>query len=135
MPTACEHCSIAECFSDIVACVTDGLYNLMHFYKCRGPYCVAIETYIAETDEDLTFFVSDVIELIERVDDSWLKGQCGGNIGIFPQSFVEIERDLPPSGMREEPRTSPDLKGDEATSGTTVPITTQVLAFSLFCVW
>ena len=98
----------------------DGLCNWKHFFQCRGPYCVAIESYIAETDEDLTFFVSDVIELIERIDDNWLKGRCGGNTGIFPQSFVQIERDLPPSGMQQEPLPSPDRKEDKATSGTTV---------------
>lgn len=78
---------------------------------------MGVETYIAETDEDLTFFGSDIIELIERIDDNWLKGRCGRNIGIFPQSFVQIERDLPPSGMREEPLSSPDIKDDVTTAG------------------
>ena len=104
----------------ILPCVVIGFVIGCIFFQCRGPYCVGIESYIAETDEDLTFFVSDVIELIERIDDNWLKGRCGGNTGIFPQSFVQIERDLPPSGMQQEPLPGPDHKEDEATSGTTI---------------
>ena len=52
---------------------------------------------MAETTEDLSFVPGDVIELVERVDESWLKGYLRGQVGIFPQAFVRIERDFPSS--------------------------------------
>lgn len=28
--------------------------------------------------------------VIRRVDDNWIEGKLGDNIGIFPKSFVEV---------------------------------------------
>ena len=56
---------------------------------------MAIDEFVAETAEDLSFVPGDVIELVERIDESWLKGYLGGQVGIFPQAFVRIERDFP----------------------------------------
>ena len=74
---------------------------------CSGPYCVAIDQFIAETGDDLSFEPGDVIELLERVDDGWLKGYLNGQIGMFPQVFVTIERDLPTSQPAESKPSQP----------------------------
>eukprot|EP00731_Ephydatia_muelleri_P027528 Em0019g401a len=56
-----------------------------------GPHCVAFDT---EKGDELTFVTGDVIELLGRVDQDWLRGRLGGKEGLFPAQFVEIKIDL-----------------------------------------
>lgn len=44
---------------------------------------------------ELTLADGDVVQIIERVGNEWLRGQHRGRQGIFPSSFVEIVEDLP----------------------------------------
>lgn len=37
----------------------------------------------------------DVIKLLSRVGNEWLKGELHGKEGIFPAAFVEVIEDLP----------------------------------------
>ena len=45
----------------------------------------------------------DVIELLGRVDQDWLRGRLGGKAGLFPAQFVEIKIDLPPPAIEVPP--------------------------------
>ncbi len=42
--------------------------------------------------EDLTFFAGDMIDHVEKVDDSWSRGVLRGSLkeGLFPTSFIEV---------------------------------------------
>uniref|UniRef100_A0A3Q0S7S7 Neutrophil cytosolic factor 2 n=1 Tax=Amphilophus citrinellus TaxID=61819 RepID=A0A3Q0S7S7_AMPCI len=50
---------------------------------------VALHSYESSNPEDLNFQQGDKITLLSRVNQDWLEGQCNGNTGIFPASFVE----------------------------------------------
>uniref|UniRef100_A0A8C9Y7B1 Neutrophil cytosolic factor 2 n=1 Tax=Sander lucioperca TaxID=283035 RepID=A0A8C9Y7B1_SANLU len=50
---------------------------------------VALHSYVSSNPEDLSFHQGDTITLLSRVNQDWLEGQCNGNTGIFPASFVE----------------------------------------------
>uniref|UniRef100_A0A671TYF5 Neutrophil cytosolic factor 2 n=1 Tax=Sparus aurata TaxID=8175 RepID=A0A671TYF5_SPAAU len=50
---------------------------------------VALHSYESSNPEDLNFHQGDTITLLSRVNQDWLEGQCNGNTGIFPASFVE----------------------------------------------
>ncbi|XP_053714382.1 neutrophil cytosol factor 2 isoform X1 [Synchiropus splendidus] len=50
---------------------------------------VALHSYESSSPEDLTFQQGDTIMLLCRVNQDWLEGQCHGQTGIFPASFVE----------------------------------------------
>ncbi|XP_031728272.1 neutrophil cytosol factor 2 [Anarrhichthys ocellatus] len=50
---------------------------------------VALHSYESPNPEDLNFHQGDTITLLSRVNQDWLEGQCNGNTGIFPASFVE----------------------------------------------
>ncbi|XP_035517423.1 neutrophil cytosol factor 2 isoform X2 [Morone saxatilis] len=50
---------------------------------------VALHSYESSNPEDLNFQQGDTITFISRVNQDWLEGQCNGNTGIFPASFVE----------------------------------------------
>ncbi|XP_029384589.1 neutrophil cytosol factor 2 [Echeneis naucrates] len=57
--------------------------------KTREITLVATHSYESSNPEDLTFHQGDTIRLLSRVNQDWLEGQCNGNTGIFPASFVE----------------------------------------------
>ncbi|XP_017270700.1 neutrophil cytosol factor 2 [Kryptolebias marmoratus] len=57
---------------------------------------VALHSYESSNPEDLCFHQGDTIKLLSTVNRDWLEGQCGGNTGIFPASFVE---ELPADGQ------------------------------------
>ncbi|KAM9827273.1 neutrophil cytosol factor 2 [Neosynchiropus ocellatus] len=50
---------------------------------------VALHSYESSSPEDLSFQQGDTIVLLSRVNQDWLEGQCHGQTGIFPASFVE----------------------------------------------
>ncbi|XP_078136586.1 neutrophil cytosol factor 2 [Sander vitreus] len=50
---------------------------------------VALHSYVSSNPEDLSFHQGDTIAILSRVNQDWLEGQCNGNTGIFPASFVE----------------------------------------------
>ncbi|KAK2886233.1 neutrophil cytosol factor 2 [Channa argus] len=58
----------------------------------KGIYLVALYSYESSNPEDLCFHQGDRITLLSKINQDWLEGQCNGNTGIFPASFVE---DLP----------------------------------------
>ncbi|XP_071089029.1 SH3 domain-containing protein 19-like [Haliotis cracherodii] len=59
------------------------------------PYCVASFDYEGEQDTDLSFKTGETIQLLEKIGSDWLRGRCHGKEGMFPASFVTIEKDLP----------------------------------------
>eukprot|EP00058_Branchiostoma_floridae_P026034 XP_002611524.1 hypothetical protein BRAFLDRAFT_63839 [Branchiostoma floridae] len=61
----------------------------------RGPRCKARFDFEGESEGDLSFEEGDVISLLERVGDEWMKGELKGKAGIFPLSFVEVVENLP----------------------------------------
>lgn len=50
---------------------------------------VALHSYESSNPEDLSFKEGDKIQLLSRVNQDWLEGQCNGNTGIFPATFAE----------------------------------------------
>jgi hypothetical protein len=55
---------------------------------------LALHDFPAQADGDLSFEQGQLIQLLEQVDDGWLKGSVDGREGIFPASFVEVVKDL-----------------------------------------
>ncbi|XP_039983295.1 neutrophil cytosol factor 2 isoform X2 [Xiphias gladius] len=51
-------------------------------------HLVALHSFESSNPEDLTFHEGDTITLLSTVNEDWLEGQCHGNTGIFPASFV-----------------------------------------------
>uniref|UniRef100_A0A8C4NSS0 Neutrophil cytosolic factor 2 n=1 Tax=Dicentrarchus labrax TaxID=13489 RepID=A0A8C4NSS0_DICLA len=62
-------------------CKTKEVTDEIHF--------VALHSYESSNPEDLNFQQGDTIRFLSRVNQDWLEGQCNGNTGIFPASFVE----------------------------------------------
>ena len=81
----------AEVVHVYVLCTTSSLCLF------QNPHCIALYDYQSGESTDLNFNLGDEIELLEKVDEQWLKGKCGGKTGMFPAGFVEIVVDLPTS--------------------------------------
>ncbi|KAL5011344.1 hypothetical protein ScPMuIL_009895 [Solemya velum] len=61
-----------------------------------SPHCIALFDYLGQTQEDLQFETGQKIELLEHVGTDWLRGRINDREGMFPSSFVQIERDVIP---------------------------------------
>ncbi|KAM9392469.1 NADPH oxidase activator 1 isoform 1-T2 [Pholidichthys leucotaenia] len=52
---------------------------------------VALYDYSAQGPEDLEFSEGETIDILGEVNEEWLEGHCGGNVGIFPSCFAYKE--------------------------------------------
>lgn len=52
--------------------------------------CIA--DFAADQEGDLSLKEGEVITLLERIDDDWMRGETSGQEGIFPMTFVEPYR-------------------------------------------
>lgn len=64
------------------------------------PVALGIYSFVAGSEEELSFESGDTIELISRRNDDWLEGICHGQRGIFPANFVVIVKPLPEDDVR-----------------------------------
>ncbi|KAK9400335.1 hematopoietic lineage cell-specific protein-like [Crotalus adamanteus] len=44
----------------------------------------------SEGDDEISFDPGDTITSIERVDEGWWRGSCGGRVGLFPANYVKL---------------------------------------------
>ena len=51
--------------------------------------CEAVYDYEAQQPDELSLQPGVVINLIDRSDKDWWHGECNGQIGIFPASYVQ----------------------------------------------
>ncbi|XP_075751338.1 uncharacterized protein LOC119174706 isoform X4 [Rhipicephalus microplus] len=54
-------------------------------------------SYQPQNEDELQLEVSDVIEVLEEVEEGWWKGVLKGRIGVFPSNFVVLEDGAPAS--------------------------------------
>ena len=59
------------------------------------PYAIAVYPFVGETSSELSFRAGDTIFLYHWVSPEWIQGECNGHVGIFPSTFVQIEKELP----------------------------------------
>ncbi|XP_072130070.1 neutrophil cytosol factor 2 isoform X2 [Mobula birostris] len=56
---------------------------------CKFLEVVALYDYKVSSPVDLSFQEGDVIQVLAQVNNNWLEGQCKGNTGIFPVTFIK----------------------------------------------
>ncbi|XP_041063596.1 neutrophil cytosol factor 2 [Carcharodon carcharias] len=56
---------------------------------CKFLEVVALYDYEVSVPYDLGFHEGDIIQVLAEVNSNWLEGQCEGNTGIFPATFVK----------------------------------------------
>lgn len=55
-----------------------------------APKAKALFDFDGEFEDELSFKVDDIIILLERVNEEWLRGEMNGKVGRFPATFVDI---------------------------------------------
>ena len=64
----------------------------MAFFVCFFPdkeeQVLAMFSYTAQNDDELTFYKGSVINVISK-DGAWWKGELNGEVGVFPNNYVQ----------------------------------------------
>ena len=55
---------------------------------CISDEVVALYDYQAQRDDELSFVIHDVINVVDRSDGDWWRGQLRGQTGLFPSNYV-----------------------------------------------
>lgn len=52
--------------------------------------CRAIYAYSPNMHDELQLRPGDILSVYRQQDDGWWLGECNGNVGIFPATYVEV---------------------------------------------
>ncbi|XP_054716161.1 src substrate protein p85-like isoform X2 [Uloborus diversus] len=55
-----------------------------------GLSAVALYDYQAADSDEISFDPDDIIINIEMIDEGWWRGECRGQIGLFPSNYVQL---------------------------------------------
>ncbi|CAJ0929964.1 unnamed protein product, partial [Ranitomeya imitator] len=63
------------------------------------PTCqvIGMYDYIAQNDDELAFAKGQVINVLNKEDPDWWKGELNGQVGLFPSNYVKLTTDMDPS--------------------------------------
>ncbi|XP_069801690.1 intersectin-1 isoform X4 [Dendropsophus ebraccatus] len=63
------------------------------------PTCqvIGMYDYIAQNDDELAFSKGQVINVLNKEDPDWWKGELNGQVGLFPSNYVKLTTDMDPS--------------------------------------
>ncbi|RWS01003.1 src substrate cortactin-like protein [Dinothrombium tinctorium] len=55
-----------------------------------GLSAVALYDYQAADSDEISFDPDDIITNIELIDEGWWRGECHGQVGLFPANYVQL---------------------------------------------
>ncbi|XP_075053310.1 intersectin-1 isoform X2 [Mixophyes fleayi] len=63
------------------------------------PTCqvIGMYDYIAQNDDELAFSKGQVLNVLNKEDPDWWKGELNGQVGLFPSNYVKLTTDMDPS--------------------------------------
>lgn len=53
--------------------------------------------YTAQNDDELAFNKGQIINVLNKEDPDWWKGEVNGQVGLFPSNYVKLTTDMDPS--------------------------------------
>uniref|UniRef100_A0A8C3DDX0 Intersectin-1 n=1 Tax=Corvus moneduloides TaxID=1196302 RepID=A0A8C3DDX0_CORMO len=64
-----------------------------------GTMCqvIGMYDYSAQNDDELAFNKGQIINVLNREDPDWWKGEVNGHVGLFPSNYVKLTTDTDPS--------------------------------------
>lgn len=76
------------------------------------PQALVLHDFSGENSDDLSLTAGEFVQLLEKLDDEWYRGQIKGRTGIFPASFVKVLVDVPgPDNCKRKSLTSTSITG------------------------
>uniref|UniRef100_A0A8C3DJK0 Uncharacterized protein n=1 Tax=Corvus moneduloides TaxID=1196302 RepID=A0A8C3DJK0_CORMO len=58
---------------------------------------IGMYDYSAQNDDELAFNKGQIINVLNREDPDWWKGEVNGHVGLFPSNYVKLTTDTDPS--------------------------------------
>uniref|UniRef100_A0A8C6VN06 Intersectin-1 n=1 Tax=Naja naja TaxID=35670 RepID=A0A8C6VN06_NAJNA len=58
---------------------------------------IGMYEYIAQNDDELAFNKGQIINVLNKEDPDWWKGEVNGHVGLFPSNYVKLTTDMDPS--------------------------------------
>lgn len=55
-----------------------------------GLSAIALYDYQAGDSDEITFDPDDIITNIDMIDEGWWRGECRGQVGLFPANYVQL---------------------------------------------
>ncbi|XP_066912106.1 intersectin-1-like isoform X2 [Clytia hemisphaerica] len=71
--------------------IQEDIYSVPVKRKDKEEQVLAMFSYTAQNEDELTFYKGSVIHVISK-DGEWWKGELNGEIGVFPFNYVQILR-------------------------------------------
>uniref|UniRef100_A0A8C5T6M1 Intersectin-1 n=1 Tax=Malurus cyaneus samueli TaxID=2593467 RepID=A0A8C5T6M1_9PASS len=65
---------------------------------------IGMYDYSAQNDDELAFNKGQIINVLNREDPDWWKGEVNGHVGLFPSNYVKLTTDTDPSQQCECPQ-------------------------------
>lgn len=72
----------------------------------RGPHpalspsvcqVIGVYDYSAQNDDELAFSKGQIINVLNKDDPDWWRGEVNGQVGLFPSNYVKLTADTDPS--------------------------------------
>lgn len=58
---------------------------------------IGMYDYTAQNDDELAFSKGQLINVLNKEDPDWWKGEASGHVGLFPSNYVKLTTDMDPS--------------------------------------
>uniref|UniRef100_E9Q3I9 Intersectin-1 n=4 Tax=Mus musculus TaxID=10090 RepID=E9Q3I9_MOUSE len=58
---------------------------------------IGMYDYTAQNDDELAFSKGQIINVLNKEDPDWWKGEVSGQVGLFPSNYVKLTTDMDPS--------------------------------------
>ncbi|XP_050020701.1 intersectin-1 isoform X3 [Alexandromys fortis] len=58
---------------------------------------IGMYDYTAQNDDELAFSKGQIINVLNKEDPDWWKGEASGQVGLFPSNYVKLTTDTDPS--------------------------------------
>ena len=65
--------------------------SLFYYHSDKEEQVLAMFSYTAQNEDELTFYKGSVISVISK-DGEWWKGEMNGEVGVFPFNYVQSLR-------------------------------------------
>ena len=70
------------------------IWDKLFVFSLAVEQVLALFSYTAQNEDELTFYKGSVINVMSREGD-WWRGELNGQVGMFPYNYVQLLSDLP----------------------------------------
>lgn len=74
--------------------VTSAIDLFLYLTVCQ---VIGMYDYTAQNDDELAFNKGQIINVLNKEDPDWWKGEVNGQVGLFPSNYVKLTTDMDPS--------------------------------------